>query len=146
MGKVGRHKLPPRWGRYWVSCCIVGVAIALSGCARGKGSLQDRAQEYLHLKQRKQWEEVYDGYLDPSLRGKLSKEAFLRKRALSFDILRNEVKEVKETGDEADVVVNGEANFPVREFGGKTRIVKREFNTTDRWVKRDGVWYIVLTE
>ena len=148
MIQARRYQFPPRsgWGRARWSIVLL-VAIAL-GCSQGetRGRLEDRAKQYLDLKQRKQWEEVYDGYLDPNLKGSLAKDAFLKRRQLSFDILSHAVTEVKENGDEGDVTVNGEANFPAREPGGKVRILQKPFTLTDHWVRRDGAWYVVLAE
>jgi hypothetical protein len=147
MVQVRRYSLPPRPGLHRARYLVLLVAIAL-GCSQGdtRGPLEERAKQYLDLKQRKQWEEVYDGYLDPKLKGSLSRDAFLRRRQLSFDVLSHTVTGVKENGDEGDVTVSGEANFPARQPGGKVRIIQRPFTVTDHWIKRDGAWYIVLSE
>lgn len=146
MQKSRRYQFAPRLGPYRTAVVLV-VAIALGGCAKeSSGTLKERAQQYLDLKQGKRWEEVYDGYLDPTLKRTLTKEAFLNKRALAFDVLRHEIKDIKENGSEGSVLVAGEANFPARGTGGNVHMLQRDFSSTDQWVKRDEVWYIVLTE
>jgi hypothetical protein len=128
------------------------VALALASlalCCRArdaKAPLLERAQAYWELKQSKRWEEVYDAYLDPELKNGLPREGFLKKRLLAFDILSFAITEAREEGDEGTVVVTNEVDLPVRGAGGSVRIVKKTVTTTDSWARRDGMWYVRLSE
>lgn len=147
-----RYQWPPRLsylrcgqrGR-WIVLTTV-VALAAAGCSELKSgtTLEDRATEYLELKRTKRWEEVYDRYLDPEIKGSLSREAFLKKRLLAFNVLSYSIKELREDGNEGTVSVSGEANIPVRGVRGAVRMIQKEIAVEDRWVKRDGVWYVRL--
>lgn len=127
---------------------VVVGALLLGGCSRGATStpLPERVAKYWELKQSKRWEEVYDGYLDPELKGKISKAAFLRKRLLAFDILGFTVGEPKESGDEATLEVVNDVNIPMRGPGGKVQMTHETVTTEERWVRRDGTWFIRLPE
>ena len=76
---------PPRIRRGWVTRAVGGavaaavIGLQLMGCQRAaNATLTERASKYWQLKQQKRWEEVYDGYLDPALKGALPKDAFLK--------------------------------------------------------------------
>ena len=145
------YPLPPRLGRVWVRLavsCVLVVAIATIGCSRREvgGSLAARANAYWQLKQAKRWDEVYDDYLDPTLKGALSKDAFLKKRLLAFDILSFTITDATENGDEGVVRAKADANIPLRMVGGKVQITRKEITGEDSWVRRDGVWYVHLGE
>jgi hypothetical protein len=124
------------------------LAAVLAGCSKpgSTAMLAERANKYWELKQTKRWEEVYDGYLDPALKGTLSKEIFLKKRLLAFDILNYTISEARESGDRGTVRVEAEANFPVRQMGGAVQLIQKKTTVEDDWVKRDGVWYVRLSE
>jgi hypothetical protein len=131
----------------------VGVVVALvallgTGCHHGsKGTLADRAKGYWELKQQKRWEEAYDAYLDPSVRTSFPKDAFLKKRALAFDILSFTVTDLTQDGDQATVHVKADANIPLRVPGQeKVQIRKDTIEAEEPWVRRDGVWYVHITE
>lgn len=147
------YQWPPRSARERVVRAIgVGVVVAalivpLAACHRGSSAtLKDRASTYWQLKQQKRWEEVYDGYLDPALKGALAKDAFLKKRLLAFDILSFTITNVSENGDQGTVSATCDANLPLRGIGGKTEMRRHEMTAEDSWVKRDGTWYIRLSE
>ena len=150
--KVRDYQWPLPLGRVRVRlavCCVVGVvAVVVGGCShRGSsGTLAERANEYWQLKQAKRWEEVYDGYLDPALKGALSKDAFLKKRLLAFDILTFTITETTENGDEGIVRGKADANIPLRMVGGQVQITRKEIPSEDSWVRREGVWYVRLKE
>ena len=84
---------------------LVALLGALAGCQKSDpvSSLKDRASTYWGLKQSKGWAEVYDKFLDPQAKTSLSKDAFLKRRWLAFDILSYEIAKVQETGDKAQV-------------------------------------------
>ncbi len=124
------------------------VAGASSGCQKSDpvAGLKDRVSTYWGLKQSKAWEEVYGNYLDPEHKKTVTKEAFLKRRFLAFDILSYEISDVKEEGDKATVVVTNEANIPLKTPTGELTFIKKQVTTKDEWVRRDGNWYVVLTE
>lgn len=148
------YQWPPRSGRLWYSwavrCSFVGaVLVALvAGCSQlgSTGTLAERADKYWELKQTKRWEEVYDGYVDPAIKDKLSREAFLKKRLLAYDILSYTLTEAREDGDRGVVRVDSEANIPVRWTGGAVRLIQKKTMVEDEWVKRDGIWYVRFKE
>jgi hypothetical protein len=147
------YQWPPYLGRKWLNVVVCGSVLAaavvvLAGCKHSGSSatLAERADEYWRLKQAKRWEEVYDGYLDPALKGTLSKEAFLKKRLLAFDLLSYTITEAMENGEEGIVRAKADANIPLRMPGGKVQITRKEIPVEDPWVRHDGVWYVRLTE
>lgn len=127
---------------------MTATALLFVGCSeRASGAtLEERGRKYWGLKQAKQWEELYDHYLDPVLKDTLSRDAFLKKRLLAFDILSYAITEARENGDQGTVKVKGEANIPARGIRGAVRIMKTEITVEDQWVRRDGVWYVRLAE
>ncbi len=132
---------------YAVGVGVVLVAIGFAACTRGSNEkLAERAEKYWQLKQQKRWEEVYDGYLDPALKGGITKDAFLKKRLLAFDIVNFKVSEAIENGDTGTVKVSMEADLPLRGIGGKVQMRRQEMTSDESWVKRDHTWYIHLSE
>ncbi len=131
------------WG---VALLAVLGGFAVS-CSPGESTqtLSERVDRYWELKQAKRWDEVYDSFLDPKTKEDLTREAFLRRRVLAFDILSYTVSEVGEDGEEATVSVTNDAHIPVPAGNEELRMVRRTVVTTDTWVRRDGVWYVSLT-
>jgi len=135
-------------------CGLVAVLVlalatgGLVGCQKSDpvAGLKDRVSTYWGLKQTKSWGEVYEKYLDPEARTTVAKEAFLKRRFLAFDILSYEISDVKEEGDKATVTVNNEANIPLKTPQGELTFIKKQVTTKDEWVRRDGNWYVILTE
>jgi len=127
---------------------VVMVAGASGGCQKADpvATIKDRVSTYWGLKQSKGWEEIYEKYLDPEAKKSLTKEAFLKRRFLAFDILSYEISDVKEDGDKATVVVTNEANIPLKTPQGELTFIKKQVTTKDEWVRREGKWYVVLTE
>lgn len=127
---------------------FLSLALATAGCQRTDSgpSLKDRVAKYWQLKQSKGWPEVYDQYLDPNVKSQLTKEAFLKRRFLAFDILSFEIADVKEEGDKAAVAVSNEVNFPLKAPSGEMQFIKKQVTTNDTWVRRDGAWYVELKE
>lgn len=136
-------------GSAWLLGAIIVLSLALAaGCQRpdSGNSLQERVTKYWQLKQSKGWPEVYDQYLDPNVKNQLTKEAFLKRRFLAFDILSFEIADVKEDGDKAAVAVTNEVNFPLKAPSGEMQFIKKQVTTNDTWVRRDGAWYVELKE
>ncbi len=121
---------------------------ALPGCHKAdpQAVLKDRVSTYWGLKQAKNWAEVYDKYLDPESKKTVTKDAFLKRRWLAFDILSYEIGEVHADADKAKVAVTNEVNFPLKTPQGELTFIKKQVTTNDDWVQRDGTWYVVLTE
>lgn len=127
---------------------LLVVAATVGGCQKADpvAALKDRVSAYWVLKQSKGWPEVYDKYLDPEAKKTVTKDAFLKRRWLAFDILSYEISNVQEEGDKATVEVANEVNFPLKTPQGELQFIKKKVSTKDQWVRRDGVWYVVLTE
>lgn len=130
-----------------IAFAIVAGVVA-GGCQKTDpaATLKDRVAAYWGLKQSKRWEEVYDQYVDPAKKEALKKEAFLKRRWLAFDILKYEISGIQEEGDKATVSVDNEVNFPLKAPDGELKFIKKAVTTKDTWVRRDGVWYVELTE
>ena len=147
------YQWPPSSGRLrlralaGLGMVVAAMLVQLAGCQWGSSAtLADRAKRYWELKQQKRWEEVYDGYLDPALKSALARDSFLKKRVLAFDILDFNITDVTENGNEGIVHVTSHANIPLRGIGGKVQLRKQEMTGEDAWIKRDGAWYIRLSE
>ena len=140
------------WGTVWARALGLLVLVVMVGVSAGcqrtdrVSSLKERVSAYWGLKQSKGWEEVYDKYLDPDARKTVTKEAFLKRRWLAFDILSYEISDVQETGDKATVGVTIEANFPLKTPEGELKLIKKQVTTKDEWIRREGSWYVVLAE
>ncbi len=141
--------------RTWAAARMValvaaaGLAIVAStGCQKAdpQAALKDRVSTYWGLKQSKGWPEVYDQYLDPEAKKTIPREAFLKRRWLAFDVLSYEISSVHEEGDKAKVAVTNEVNFPLKTPQGELTFIKKQVTTNDEWVRRDGNWYVRLTE
>jgi hypothetical protein len=128
---------------------FVGVfALAVAGCQKSDptADLKSRVTKYWQLKQAKSWPEVYDQYLDPTVKGQLTRDAFLKRRFLAFDIFNFEVGDIKQDGDKATVAVKNEVNFPLKAPSGEMQFIKKQVTTNDSWVRRDGAWHDELKE
>ena len=126
----------------------VAVVVLAAGCQKADpvAALKDRASTYWGLKQSKGWAEVYDQYLDPEAKKTVTREAFLKRRWLAFDILSYQISDVQAEGDKATVAVDNEVNFPLKTPQGELTFIKKQVNTKDQWVRRDGQWYVIQTE
>jgi hypothetical protein len=130
----------------WGGALVAVLSATVLGCSQGgsTATLSERVGRYWELKQAKRWEEVYQGYLDPALKERISRDAFLNKRKLAFDILSFSITEVREDGDQAVVIVTSESNIPAPAGRGKLRMLRKTVSSEDKWVRRDGVWYVEL--
>lgn len=125
------------------------LGLALAGCQAGREqetqNLQDRARNYLELKQKRDWVAIYDGLLDPELHGKLKREVFLKRREAAFDVLNFSVVSAEEQeGGTGTVVAKIDAMIPVLNPKGGTTMLRKEMEESQKWVARDGRWYIQL--
>ena len=133
---------------------LVPISLALAcACAQGAGTpatgpgapgLEARAREYLELKQRHAWAQIYDEILDPEARKSLERQRFLKKRENAFDIVGFEVVSTQQNGQDGQVQVQMEAMIPIRNPGGETSLVRKNVQDPQKWVYRDGRWYIRL--
>ena len=122
---------------------------ALAGCQtapeQANENLQDRARNYLELKQKRDWVAIYDGLLDPELHGKVKREIFLKRREAAFDVLSFTVVSTEEQeGGTGKVVAKIDAMIPVLNPKGGTTMLRKEMEESQKWVARDGRWYIQL--
>jgi len=129
---------------------LLGMTMASAGCRSGaeiesRESLQERAQKYLELKQKRDWVAIYEGLLDPELQPKLKREVFLKRREAAFDVLGFVVTSTKEEeGGTGKVVAKIDAMIPVLNPRGGTTMLRKELEEPQQWVTRDGRWYIQL--
>ena len=116
-----------------------------AAASRRPRSLQERARKYLELKQKRDLVAIYDGLLDPELHPKLKREVFLKRREAAFDVLSFSVVSAKSrrvgTGK---VVAKIDAMIPVLNPKGGTTMLRKELEESQKWVARDGRWYIQL--
>jgi hypothetical protein len=124
------------------------LTIVSDGCQRTAGgtALKDRVAKYWELSQSKEWEQVYDAYLDPTVKSQLTKPAFLERRRLAYDTLSYEINEVQDENDAGTVTVTSEVNIPLKTPAGELRLIKKRITTKEQWVRRDGVWYVELAQ
>jgi hypothetical protein len=123
---------------------VFGVAVL--GCARDStaGDLNARAQQYMELRRKGSWDEIYEGLVDPEAKLKLTRDSFLARRRSAFDILEFKVVSVEEKEGQGTVVARLDAVLPVLKPGGGTLNVRRQLDDAQQWVLRDGRWYIQL--
>ncbi|HEY8515020.1 MAG TPA: hypothetical protein VIS07_05880 [Candidatus Binatia bacterium] len=134
----------------WIAlAALLGMAITAAGCQakpeqEAPENLEARARQYLELKQKRDWDAIYDGLLDPELRKTLKRETFLRRRSAAFDILGFKVVSTEEQGETGKVVAKLDAMIPVLNPRGGTTMLRKEVEEPQKWVSRDGRWYIQL--
>lgn len=125
------------------------AVLLLWSCAGGLGgrggsgeSLEQRVSAYWEAQKREEWETV-KRMVDPERREAVS--SVLERRARGEGRLKAwKVVSTVPQGDEAAVEV--EAVFEVRHpLLGKNPVEMRSV-VKDRWVRRSGVWYVVLEE
>ena len=98
----------------------------------------------MDLRQRGNWDEIWNGLVDPTSREGLKRDEFMARRRSSFDIVDFEILTVDETGQSGRVVAKLDAVVPVLKPGGGTMRIPRELDDAQTWVRRDGRWYIQL--
>ena len=101
----------------------------VQGCdpaIKARADLSETAKSYMDLRQRGQWERVWDEYVDPALRNKEKRKVYMAKRRSVFDIEAFEVVSVAEKGTKGEVVVEIDAIVPVLKPGGGILRLPRE--------------------
>ena len=150
-GKVVRRGAPtflrePQASISWVLAVLLVFAL-VQGCdqaIKGRADLSETAKKYMDLRQRGQWEMVWDEYVDPALRNQEKRKVYMAKRRSVFDIEAFEVVSVAEKGTKGEVVVEIDAIVPVLKPGGGLLRLPRELRDTQQWVRKEGSWYIQL--
>ena len=129
-------------------CIALGVALlgAFACTGNPKQELGERANQYLELKQKRDWASIYDGLLDPESRKTVARDDFLKRRRSTFDVLGFQLvsTQMDEAQDAAKVVAKIDANIPVLSPRGGTTMLRKELADSQAWVRRDGKWYIQL--
>ncbi len=143
----------PQWGVMGLRGVTLSFALMLlwscagvgGGVVGGRGSgasLEQRVAAYWEAQKREEWEAV-KRMVDPERREAVS--SVLERRARGESRLKAwKVVSTVPQGDEA--VVEVEAVFEVRHpLLGKDAVEMRSM-VKDRWVRRSGVWYVVVEE
>lgn len=105
--------------------------------------LRERVGQYLAMKQKREWTGIYEGMLDPEVRKSLKLEDFLRPRAQAMDFVGFDVLEVSPADGRVKVKVD--AMVPVLQPGNQAPLmVRKQTEEEQRWVQRDGRWYVHL--
>jgi hypothetical protein len=122
------------------------LAAPTAGCKRAdpQQDLQERALEYLKLRQKREWTAIYQGILDPEVRKGLKLEDFLRPRKESMDMLGFELLSAQVDDGTGSVRVKVDVVIPVLSPRGGTTMMRKELEDSQHWVHRDGRWYIQL--
>lgn len=122
---------------------VLGLSAASCRSADPQADLRDRVEQYLAMKQKREWTGVYEGMLDPEVRKSLKLEDFLRPRAQAMDFVGFEVLEVSPADGQVRVKVD--AMVPVLRPGNQAPLmVRKQTEEQQRWVQRDGRWYVHL--
>ncbi len=123
--------------------CLATMAQSCQG-GGSDGDLRGRVQEYLELRQKQDWPAIYERFLDPEVREKVGREAFLKVRKGGLDILGFSVLDLRTEEDKGTVRVRLDAQIAaLNPQGGKT-MLRKDLDDPQEWVRRDGRWYIRL--
>lgn len=122
------------------------AALTAGGCrsADPREELKERAQQYLEMKQKRDWTAIYEGLLDPEARKTVKLEDFLRVRKATMDVVSFQLVEAQVTDGNGSVRAKVDAVVPVLSPQGGTTMLRRELEDSQQWVQRDGRWYIQL--
>ena len=152
----GAPAVPPapeaRAGRLVRGAALAAVAAAMalaSACSSPDPVqlLADRVQRFDDLRQKREWQEIYQDILDPELRKSMKKQDFLKRREeATMEFLAARVGKVDLKGDRATVEVEVEANVPVLRPGGPPLTIKKQIGEKQDWVRRDGQWFVRLEQ
>ncbi len=125
---------------------VFATFLAFAGCSEGAkpADLADRAERYMDLRQKGSWDAIWTGMVDPEVRETIKRAAFMERRASSFDIVDFEIVSVDEKGEEGLVVAKMDTILPVLKPGGGLMRIPRELDDSQKWVLREGRWYIQL--
>lgn len=136
-----------RLGVPW--CVLMSVLVVSCTGLRFEGaslspeeSLRQRAAHYWAAQKNKTWSEVRN-FVDPETVGKLDRYFKRKEESQNYSkIIATQIKDLKVEGDEGwtVTVVSAEITHPL--LGGKPYPVEQ--TVEERWVRRDGVWYVVI--
>lgn len=125
----------------------MGLAASwLQACRRPspEEELRERAQQYLQLKQKREWPAIYEGLLDPETRKTLKIEDFLNRRKGTIELLGFAVVVARVEDDHGTVRARVDTMIPVLSPRGGTTMIRKELDEPQEWVRREGRWYIQL--
>jgi hypothetical protein len=129
-------------------CLVIGLFSGCSDPVPGVKDLEERARQYMETRQRRDWAQIYDEFIDPAGRARLDRQEFLRSRGGGFEILGYEVvfSETEEGSDPASgqVRIKIDAMIPLLAPGGGTKTVRRDLEDSQSWVFREGRWFVRL--
>ena len=132
------------WFASAVALLVLGGLAAGCRSADPREELKQRAQQYLELKQKREWTAIYEGLLDPESRKTVKLEDFLRVRKSTMDLVGFQLVETEVTDGNGSVRAKVDAVVPVLSPQGGTTMLRRELEDSQHWVQRDGRWYIQL--
>lgn len=134
----------PRPGSLAVAMALAGLAAIGWGCtpADPKEELRERAAKYLELKQKREWTAIYEGMVDPEARKSVKLEDFLKPRKESMDMLGYELISAEVDQDQGSVKAKVDVVIPILSPRGGATMMRKELEDSQRWVQRDGRWYI----
>jgi hypothetical protein len=122
---------------------ITGCATrsSLSGGRSEEETLSQRATGYWEAKQKNDWERVKE-FVDPGLRKDLAAyfDSMKNQRAMS-EIISYDIQEIRPEGETSIVVANLKLKLTHPLLGSPQDV---EQKIKDRWVKKSGVWYVVI--
>ncbi|MEJ5365508.1 MAG: hypothetical protein WHS86_10425 [Desulfosoma sp.] len=125
-----------------VSFLLVSCGGLRFGGLSPEQSLRQRAEAYWTAQKSKNWKEVRT-YVDPEIVGTLDKYFKRREESQSYStIVSAEIKDLEVRGDTGRTVTDVSAQLTHPLLGGKAYMVKQ--TVEERWVRRGGVWYVVI--
>ena len=132
--------------RLAAAAALLTLALLASACSDPdpRDELRDRARQYLELKQKREWTAIYQGLLDPEARKTLKLEQFLAPRKETMDVLGFELVDTEVSDGSGSVRAKMDVVIPVLSPRGGTTMIRKELEDSQRWVQRDGRWYIQL--
>jgi hypothetical protein len=96
------------------------------------------------LKQKREWTAIYQGILDPEARKDVKLEDFLKPRKGAMELLGYELVSAEVDDGSGSVKAKVDVVIPVLSPRGGTTMMRRELEDSQKWVQRDGRWYIQL--
>ena len=129
-----------------IAIALACAAVVASACQRTtpEEDLNGRVRQYLELKQKQDWQGIYDGLLDPEVKETVKAEDFLKVRTGGLEILGFSVVETKVEDGQGKVRANLDTMVTVLSPRGGTTMIRKDLVDSQDWVLRDGRWYVRL--